>query len=205
MKRLRLLISPGLGDSGPKHWQSLWESSHGPDRALRVRRSDESWSRPRLLSWRAELDELLRAVDARGERVVVAAHSLGCLNLADWIVSTACSAEPERRRVVAGAMMVAPPNPERDASVPAGVREFADVVHGSGAAELSMPLVVVASEDDPFASLEFTTRLARRWGANRLWNVGKRGHVNADSGLGAWEEGWRVFEREVVLPCRDES
>jgi predicted alpha/beta hydrolase family esterase len=38
-----VLIIPGLGDSGPQHWQTLWEASHPEYR--RVQQSD--WEQPR--------------------------------------------------------------------------------------------------------------------------------------------------------------
>jgi uncharacterized protein len=53
------------------------------------------------------------------------------------------------------------------------------------------------SEDDPYGSLEHSAAAAEGLGA-RLVNVGRRGHVNAASGLGDWPEGWSVFSDHFV-------
>ena len=63
-------------------------------------------------------------------------------------------------------------------------------IHPAVGNSLRLPFAsaVVASSDDPFASLEYATRLAADWGA-ALHGVGARGHINADSGLGDWPQG----------------
>jgi predicted alpha/beta hydrolase family esterase len=48
--------------------------------------------------------------------------------------------------------------------------------------------VVVASTDDPYGGIPFSQECAAAWGSS--WReIGARGHINADSGLGDWDEG----------------
>jgi predicted alpha/beta hydrolase family esterase len=58
---------------------------------------------------------------------------------------------------------------------------------------LGFPSVVVASENDPWVTLERAQIMASAWDSD-LVNIGEAGHINADSGLGEWSEGWQVFE-----------
>ena len=46
----------------------------------------------------------------------------------------------------------------------------------------------MASSDDPFGSLAQARQLAAAWGSG-FHELGARGHINADSGLGDWDEG----------------
>src|SRR2546425_7531224 len=48
-----VLIVPGWGNSGPAHWQTLWQADE-PDWG-RVMQRD--WERPRLGAWLAAIDE----------------------------------------------------------------------------------------------------------------------------------------------------
>jgi predicted alpha/beta hydrolase family esterase len=53
---------------------------------------------------------------------------------------------------------------------------------------LPCPSRVVASRNDPYSPLEFARELAKQWESS--WaDIGDKGHINADSGLGAWPEG----------------
>jgi predicted alpha/beta hydrolase family esterase len=108
--------------------------------------------------------------------VVLVAHSLGCLATASRLTR-----EPGDDRI-AGAFLVAPPDREAP-SVPAPAAAFA-----CPARALAVPAVVVASEDDPYATLPRTRRMADGWAAPMV-DVGAHGHLNEDSGLGAWATG----------------
>jgi predicted alpha/beta hydrolase family esterase len=50
-----VLIVPGLGDSGPEHWQSYWERTRGD--CLRVAQRD--WETPARSDWVATLDDAI--------------------------------------------------------------------------------------------------------------------------------------------------
>ena len=70
-----VLIVPGLGGSGPQHWQSVWQARY-PE----LRRVEQaSWDEPRLGPWVATLEAHVLAANAP---VVLVAHSLGCLLVA---------------------------------------------------------------------------------------------------------------------------
>ena len=60
--------------------------------------------------------------------------------------------------------------------------------------KFSFPSIVVASTDDPYGSVAFAQARASVWGS-RLVNIGAAGHVNADSGLGPWPEGFALLQR----------
>lgn len=161
-----VLLLPGWLDSGPGHWQTHWESTHG-DR--RVDQADWVW--PRRGDWMARLDEV---VLASPQPVRLAAHSLGCHLVAAWAGHSRHTA-----RVIA-ALLVAPPDLEPDA-VPPQLHGWRPAVR----ARLPFPSLVVASDDDPFASVDTAQALARDWGSAWRLEPG-RGHLNADSGLGDW-------------------
>lgn len=164
-----LVIVPGLGDSGPEHWQTRWERRFG---AVRVRQDDPG--QPNLERWVARLDEVVQ--ETPGELVLVA-HSLGVLAVAHWAAS---STVPERVR---GALLVAPPDPESP-QVHGAVRRFAPLPPGP----LPFPALVVASENDPYVSFDRAQTFADAWGAE-LITAGEAGHINVASGHGEWPEG----------------
>ncbi|MEN9309442.1 MAG: hypothetical protein RL173_3374, partial [Fibrobacterota bacterium] len=69
--RFSLLNVPGLGGSGPLHWQTAWEEAlPGLGRV-----AQDDWDRPERRAWVRRLTE---SVNASEGQVVVVAHSLGC-------------------------------------------------------------------------------------------------------------------------------
>lgn len=164
-----VLVLPGIQGSGPGHWQSLWERRH--PRVRRVQQRD--WDAPQLEEWSRALEA---AVAAARAPVVLAAHSLGCLLAAHWAART--------RLAVHGALLVAAPDPAGP-GFPQAAASFAPVP----ARALPFASVLVASRDDPYGSLGFARRQAAVWGSEFV-DLGERGHINADSGLGDWPEGW---------------
>lgn len=163
-----ILTVPGYTGSGPGHWQTLWERSD--PRFVRVEQRD--WYAPEPEAWTGALD---RAVRARGEPVLLVAHSLGCITVARW-------AEPGGGGV-AGALLVAPADVERK-DAPEPIRGFAPLP----LSPLPFPSLLVSSSDDPYLAPERADRLARSWGS-RLARVGAAGHLDTASGVGAWPEG----------------
>ena len=162
----KVLLVPGLHNSGPLHWQSQWELKH-PEYA-RVAQRD--WESPQLDEWAAALDAAIR--DARG-RVLLVAHSFGCLAALRRI-----AARPEG---VAGALLVAPADPARF-----GLSEA--LFSGMP----GVPLVFAASRNDPWLAFDRAAGLARGLDAE-LVDLGEAGHVNAASGYGPWPEGERLL------------
>lgn len=169
MANPRVLILPGWQDSGPGHWQTRWETLHGDRRVVQ-----DDWWWPRRGDWMARLDEVLLEDD---RPALLAAHSLGCLLVAAW------AAHSRHGSRVGGALLVAPPDAERD-DLPPQVQAWRPIVRAC----LPFASTVVASTDDPFSTTERSRALAQAWGS-RFVEAGARGHLNAESGLGDWPEG----------------
>lgn len=174
--RPTLLVVPGLGNSGPQHWQSLWLARHPG--ARRVEQAD--WERPDPAAWVAALECAVRGV---GGPVVLAAHSLGCALVVRW-------AAIQDTRPVRGALLVSPSDVDSPAHTPDEVRGFAPMP----LARLPFPALVVASDDDPYVPPARARAFAAAWGAG-LEAVGRAGHINAASGLGAWPAGEALLAR----------
>ena len=155
----RLLIVPGLHDSGAAHWQSWLQALHHD--AVRVEQDD--WEHPDLARWAGRIAQTLARHG--GGPWLVAAHSFGCLALARHVVL-----RPDLP--LAAALLVAPADPDKfgvGASLP----------H----AALGLPSTLVASDTDPWMSAAKATLWAGRWGSE-LINLGDAGHINAEAGFG---------------------
>jgi predicted alpha/beta hydrolase family esterase len=170
-----VLIVPGLGGSGPGHWQSVWESELS--NATRVAQAD--WDEPRRGPWIAAIRQAIAARPG----VIVVAHSLGCILLAHLLAE-----DPETP--VAGALLVAPADVERPSPAPNCVRRFAPVPMN----RLPFPSMVVASGNDPFATFARAESFASAWGSE-LIDIGNAGHINVEAGFGPWPEGRAILDR----------
>lgn len=172
-----VLTVPGLNNSGPDHWQTRWESGHAG--CLRVNLGQ--WDRPHRNSWINQLNLAVRNVQGP---VLLAAHSLGCHAVAAWALM-----EPDAAQLVAGALLVAPPEVD---FFPLDPRVSAFSPTPAGA--LPFPTVLLASRNDPYCGQPAARVLARMWGAQFV-DAGMLGHINADSGLGDWPDGWRLLSQ----------
>ena len=168
-----VLIIPGWTNSGPDHWQSLWQRAH-PD-WQRVEQSD--WDHPDPGSWIATL---AAAVTRSAAPPLLVGHSLGALSIVKWAAD-----HPSGR--VAGALLVAPADVER-AGGPPELRPFAPIPM----VRLSFPAIVVASRTDPYLAWDRAVEFAEGWGA-RLQDAGDAGHINTDAGFGPWPDGERLL------------
>lgn len=162
-----VLIVPGIGSSGPEHWQTRWEIAEPSFSRVQM----PSWDEPELEGWLSALGAAVRAV---GAPPVLVAHSLGCLAVAHFAA---------RGGLVEAALLVAPPDPDGSA-YPPQARSFGP------APLLRMPFRtrVVASQNDRYGELGFARRCASAWGSE-LTELGPVGHINAESGLGDWPAG----------------
>jgi predicted alpha/beta hydrolase family esterase len=167
-----ILLVPGLGNSGPQHWQTLWEQRH---HYSRVQQAD--WDQPVGPEW---VQALADTIARRPGPVVLVAHSLGCATVAKW-------AQAYPTEAVVGALLVAPADTDRP-DFPPEVTGFAPMpLHA-----LPFPSIVVASTNDQYVTLPRANDFATAWGS-QLVNVGPQGHLNADSDLGAWLTGQEVL------------
>ena len=163
-----VLIVPGWGDSGPRHWQTLWEQANPGFRRVHQR----DWQYPIRAEW---VQTLTREIRAAGRPVVIVAHSLGCIALAHC---ASAGALPIR-----GALLVAPPDVE-DPDFPPVIEGFTPVPR----TRLGFPSIVVAAHNDPHGAFERSRSLADAWGS-RFVDAGNSGHINADAGFGPWPLG----------------
>ena len=175
MSRLAIvttLILPGLGNSGPEHWQSYWEREDSSCR--RVMQVD--WDTPRIADW---VRTLSAAIADRKDPLALVAHSSSCALVAHW----ARAATPEALARVRGALLVAPSDPDGP-NYPQGPSGFSPVPLNP----LPFPSIVVASTNDIYISLAQARVYANAWGSSFV-NVGAAGHINSESGLGRWAVG----------------
>ena len=173
------LIVPGFHGSGPEHWQTWLEGRlPGARRATGI-----DWELPVLALWAAEVR---REIDAAPGAVWIVAHSFGCL--------ASVIAAADRPAKVAGLLLVAPAEPRRFSLF--GTREQYpggdSVAAVLPAEQLASPSMLVASRNDPWLEFSRARELAERWGS-RLVDIGEAGHINAESGHGAWAQGMALL------------
>lgn len=159
------LIVPGLNDSGVAHWQTWWERK---DRnALRV--TQDNWVQADIGLWSGKVSE---AINLSHGQIWIVAHSFGCL-------ASMFAAQKYADRI-AGMFLVAPADPDKF-----GLRGLFDTA-------VAAPAILVASRTDPW--LEFGK--AQHWSSvlgGDFIDLGNAGHINAESGFGAWQQGFDLF------------
>jgi predicted alpha/beta hydrolase family esterase len=173
-----ILIIPGLGGSGPDHWQSRWEAKLSSARRV----IQEDWESPVLDAW---CGRIIEEVEKAARPVVFAAHSLGVLAA---VHAAANLARKDSGGKVKGGFLVAPPSAEALTELDAVDRAFLTLPD----APLPFPALVVASRDDPYCSFAKSEALAAQLGA-KLIDAGFSGHINSESGHGPWPEGLMRF------------
>lgn len=159
----RVLIVPGLHNSGPGHWQSEWEKrlpcSH------RIALAD--WSTPNLNAWIHAIETAI--ADFAPTHIV--AHSFG--TLASAVVAS------HHDDSLRGLFFVAPADPDKF-----------NVRHRLPSTRLPVAGTLLGSLSDPWLSWNGAQALGRQWGLHTEC-AGDVGHINVQSGHGEWEQGWR--------------
>ena len=163
-----VFIIPGLNNSGPQHWQTLWEEKYGYTRI-----EQQNWDFPVCKDWITSIDQALSR--QKPENVILVCHSLGCCTIAHWALKF--------QRQIKGALLVGPSDVDAP-SYPSGTSGFKPMP----LFRLPFPSIVVASSNDPFVELSRAEFFAAAWGS-RLVNIGDCGHINAASNLGSWPAG----------------
>ncbi len=177
-QRLRILMQPGWQNSGPQHWQTLWERRLGAA-ASRVEQRD--WLQPDKTEWVATLRSYVLAAETPA---VIIAHSMGCIATALLLADDGAA-----RSRLAAVVLVAPADTERADEEPA-LAGFAPIPNRA----LGVPALVIASSNDPYCALERAQTFADDWQAD-LHILAEAGHINAEAGFGPWPDGWRLVER----------
>ena len=169
------LIVPGLGNSGPEHWQTFFENSGENFKRI----IQQEWDAPVCNDWVAAIDKSVSDYDAAS--VILIGHSLGCTTIAHWAT--------RYKKKIKGALLVAPSDVEaQEYTFPA--KGFSPMP----TEKINFKTIVVASEDDPWVSLERARHFADNWGSEFI-NIGKAGHINAASGHKEWKEGFNILKR----------
>ncbi len=139
----RLLIVPGLYDSGPAHWQSWLQQQYRDSRRVVQR----DFSRPDLQRWADRIQSTLASAGgSEGEDEWLAvAHSFGALALARHL-----DEHPESP--IRQVLLVAPAEPDKF-----GVAGL--LPHR----RLAVPSTLIASQNDPWMSAASAQRWAGRW------------------------------------------
>jgi uncharacterized protein len=183
------LILPGWQNSGPSHWQSIWETQLSAQRVMQ-----HDWMRPLRGDWITRLEDHLLSIKERsaqqiqgleakniiiadGKDILLIAHSLGCHLVSAW---AALSKQTHR---IKGALLVAPPDGIRE-NFPQELKSWRPPV----LQKLPFPSICVISSNDPLCDLQAGQDMAAAWGSD-LIALGAKGHINADSGLGDWPQG----------------
>ena len=177
-----VILIPGLGNSGPQHWQRLWQAELGPV-ASAVEQAD--WDQPDFADWLARLDATIAIAKTTP---ILVAHSLSCALVAHW-AST-------HRRDIAGALLVAPADVDSDIHTPSEAHVFRPMP----LKVLPFDSIVIASSDDPFVARDRAAAFAQSWGS-RFVDIGAAGHINPTSGFGAWPLG-RLLLDELRATAR---
>lgn len=168
-------IIPGLGNSGPLHWQTWFEETL--PNCTRI--MQQEWDAPDCKDWLSHIDAALEGHDP--ENIVLIGHSLGCVTIAHWALQNSVR--------IKGALLVAP------SDIEAPVYTF----HATGFTpiplnKIGFPTIVAASSNDEWVSMERAAFFAQCWGS-KLVNIGEAGHINAASGYYQWQQGLELLQQ----------
>ena len=168
-----VLLVPGYTNSGPEHWQTLWQKANPSYR--RVEQND--WDKPTAETWTYGVQ---RAVDVIPIPILLVAHSCGSVAVVQW------AAAYSTQKVVA-ALLVAPGDVDAPEALPE-IRPLGPMPTN----RLLFPTVLVASDNDPHLRPERARHFAGLWGSELIVTEGA-GHLHTAAGYGPWPFG------EVVL------
>lgn len=171
----RFFIVPGLGNSGPDHWQTHFEQSDPNFTRIEQR----EWDAPDRAEWVATLERALAGEDLN--HVVLIAHSLGCATVAHWAAT--------HGHRIKGALLVAPSDVETAHYAAFPATGFGPMP----LARLPFASKLVASTTDVWATPARARQFAEAWGSE-LVDIGDAGHINTASGHGKWPAGLALLD-----------
>jgi predicted alpha/beta hydrolase family esterase len=174
-----LLIIPGLGDSGEKHWQSFWLQKF-PNSTKVIQ---DNWDEPQLDEWLARLDESIQKIQ---QPTILVAHSLAVSVVMHWI-------SRYNNSNIIGALLIAPADVNSPGHTPDFLRHFSPIPTQA----IPFPTLVIGTENDTYISLERAKELASDWGSDFV-NIGQKGHINSESDLEYWEEGQTLLQQLIT-------
>jgi uncharacterized protein len=168
-------IIPGLGNSGPEHWQTFFEKSGSNFKRI----EQQEWDAPSCSNWIETIDNAIINYDSA--TVVLIAHSLGCTAIAHWATTF--------NKKIKGALLVAPSDIENPVYTFPAIGFTPVPLH-----KINFKTIVVASEDDEWVSIDRAKFFADKWGSNFI-NIGNAGHINTASGYGQWPAGLQILQQ----------
>lgn len=171
------LTVPGITNSSEGHWQSLWERAF-PGKFRRIIQTE--WDEPAVEDWIATIEANVQ--DAGPEKVILAAHSLGCVAVAHW--------SRKYGTKIKGAFLVAPSDCETEKYRTSFDSKGFEPVPLD---KLAFPSLVVASTNDEWVAFDRARHFADAWGSEFV-DVGEKGHINGSSGYGEWCEGLELLK-----------
>ena len=180
-----LLISPGLRDHVPEHWQTLLVRKFASTRTVC---SLPALGRDRL-SCSQRIASIQDALERIHDPIVVVAHSGGVVAFLRWAQRFRCS------RII-GALLAAPA--DLDIPLPPGYPSI-DELRDNGwlpvpRARLPFSSIVATSSNDPLAQQSRIEGFARDWGSDCV-HLGAVGHLNPASGFGEWPQAEELIRR----------
>jgi hypothetical protein len=170
----KILILPGLGNSGDAHWQTLWEKQFGFTRI-----QQKEWDTPVCSDWIETINKSISEQDA--SNVILVGHSLACCTVAFW-------AKRFNRKVKA-ALLVAPSDTEGPI-YPPGTTGFKPMPLNA----IPFPTLTITSSNDEYVTLDRAQQFAKAWNS-KLINIGDAGHINVAAGFGPWPEGLEFLKQ----------
>lgn len=183
-----VLIVPGLRDHVAQHWQTLLAAEWpGAQTVPPMGREDIDCAR--------RVDAIEAAVSAIEGRVILVAHSGGCVMVAHWAQTTRYATR------IQGALMATPPDFETP--MPEGYPTIEALRMGGWLPVprrlLPFKSLVALSENDPLGDLNAVQKLAHDWQAETV-NLGRVGHLNPASGFGPWPQAKDLLTRFSSTP-----
>ncbi len=151
MAQPTILILPGWQDSGSEHWQNIWLKRY--PNAVKVVQTD--WMNPKKEEWVKILNEYIEKNSNKD--VILVGHSLACATIAHW--SHEYFLKTSAR--IKGALLVCP----SDMDAPNFPKEISGFFP-MPLENLKFSTIVVASDNDPWVSIDRAKYFAQRWGGN---------------------------------------
>ncbi len=171
----KYFIIPGYSKNTDAHWQSVWANVLPNAQVI----EQDKWEGVHKDDWINRIEETLANEDL--SQIILIGHSLGVATILHWV--------KQYGHKVRGVLLVAPTD----------IDDLAEPIEAYGfnpmpLEKLPFPSIIIASENDVWISLKRANEYAELWGSE-IVNVGKLGHINADSNLGEWQVGQGILKQ----------
>lgn len=173
-----ILVIPGYRGSPAGHWQHRIVEKLSTAAFVGF----DDWL---FASLPAAIRQLSVVVKSSTRPVIFITHSLGGVILAHAMPALIAAGQGPKMR---GGFLVTPPSED-------AIRNLSMIdptFHATPREPLPFPSNLIASSNDPFATLEQSADLALAWGSQFV-EAGEAGHINMESGHGPWPEGVMRF------------